>query len=250
MPTSRHHVMMEVGPRPVLALYIAANTADYDLYTAAGSPGAAVNVVLTLNSGVNTYPSATAFAIRQSIAFAAGSTVLFINLGGVFGLGGGGGSGASGAYPASGGAGSIGGTAINILNDWTIDNTYGFIFGGGDGGNGGDSGINPLFQVLGGGGGGGGQGALNLVTGGIGGSGGSGTGSGGSSSTSGNAGTNLQNGIGGNGATTGSPYDGYQGGNGYDGGTWGNNGKAIALNGHTVTWTGGNNPTQVKGAVS
>jgi len=241
--------MMEVGPRPVQALYITSNTADLDLYTFAGSPGGVVNIVLILNSGINLYPSVTSFALRQSIAFAAGSTVLFINNGGVFGLGGNGGSGASGGYPVAGGAGSIGGTAINILNDWSIDNTYGFIFGGGNGGDGGGTGINDIFQILGGGGGGGGQGAQNLTTGGLGGSGGSGTSSGGNPSTSGNNGTNLQAGVGGYGADLPAGRYGSAGGNGYDGGGWGG-GKAVALNGHTVTWVAGNNPTQVKGTVS
>lgn len=127
----------------------------------------------------------------------------------------------------------------------------------GGGGGGGTQGTQGSFSGLGsegggGGGGGGGQGSL----GGTAGSGGAPTGGGAVAGTNGTAGSATAPGTGGTGghgvSGGGSGADGGPGGSlgaaaPYSGGA---PGKAVALNGFTVTWIAGNNSSQVQGAVS
>lgn len=214
-----------------LLLTIAVNVANYDIFLSAGSPVTAVAVTVVINSGVfvgNVLGSGA--SLFQSQAFAPGSTLNIVNNGGIVGGGGHGGNGANGVVPPT--LGTVGLDAISILNDVTINNTLGNIWGGGAGSQGGASG-GPFGN---GGGGGGGQGSNG--------------GAGGSGISMGGAGTYFAPGIGGGGAGTGS--------SGWDGATWGNpdntgtvaGGNAIRLNGKTATITGGNNSTQIIGAVS
>jgi hypothetical protein len=255
--TMMHHVLNESGPRPV-TLVVAADVANYDLFVQAGSPLGPVDVVLTINSGVTIYSSSGNAALYQSSSFPVGSTVNIINNGTICGRGGNAGGGHNG--PGSGGAGLPGspggaaGDAIALSDDWTIDNTYGNIFGGGGGGSGGYSSMSSGAYGDGGGGGGGGQGRD-----------GGAHGSGGAAGINGTKGNN-----GGNGSVSTYGRGGARGGDagdGADGGSWGNKGgntfggsygtviggapgDAITLNGHTATFIGGNNPSQVKGAVA
>jgi hypothetical protein len=191
--------------------------------------------------------------------FPAGSTIKIVNAGKVYGSGGAGGDGGIGA--AAGTAGARGGPAIRFdssagmsdssLIPLTIDNTSGYICGGGGGGGGGGG------TTAGGGGGGEGGG----------GAGGDGGGYGGSGYADGenagwpDVGTRYSNdggsgdpfGPAGNGGY-GGPWgiDGNSGGSASGaGGAGGAAGKAVDLNGKaSLTWIGGNNSTQVKGAVS
>jgi hypothetical protein len=152
--------------RRALQLSIDADTTDYDLFTAAGSPGSPVDVVLTVGLGV--VVSSTSIsnpAISCSASFPAGSNLLIINKGKIYGINGAGGSGAigdagAGSAPSSeGGAGSQGGTALEITCSTIIDNLSGQIFGGGGGGGGGggyvDQWRTDRWNITGGGGGGG-----------------------------------------------------------------------------------------------
>lgn len=186
---------------------------------------------------------------------------------------------------SAGGNGSAGGDAIKLgTNDVSVDNTNGNIFGGGGGGAGGGGALSlsndktPVFFSGGGGGGGGGRSFQNS-------SGGtgkapaqgnnethiSGTGANGSAGTSSGGGSNGAGGFAspyatGGGGGLGGDW-GSAGGNGSAGnpsagspglaywestagGSGGAAGKAVALNGKSITWLGGNNGTQVKGAVA
>lgn len=256
MPMMRH-MLNESGSRPVV-FTLSADTPDFDPFVAAGSPAGVVTVTITINSGVVLYSTSFSSAgFNQSSAFAAGSTCTLINNGTIVGKGGNAGNGANGpTYPnpgTNGGGGGGGSDAMSILNDWTIDNTFGSVWGGGGGGGGGKSKLSFTFG-LGGGGGGGGAGQNSGVKG-NGGAGGSGGAPGGSDGTNG-----TLSGRGGGG--TGGSNGGDSAGDGGDGGgfgvkgqnttgaTGGQPGNAITLNGKTVTWLGGNNASQVKGAVS
>lgn len=171
--------------------------------------------------------------------------------------------------------GGNGGNAVSLDMAATIDNTNGRIFGGGGGGMGAVS----TSQQLGGsyvfsnaGGGGGGQGAYTTnggsgVMGGMGGQygGPSNPGVGGSGPTytqfvggsyeSGGGTYTITGQNGANGAAWGQnaaslPAQPAVAGVAYDNGTSGTAGKAVARNAKTVTWIGGNNANQIKGAVS
>ncbi len=233
-----HHPLREVGPRPT-NLLISADTANVNLFTLAGSPATAVTVTITIASGITVYSTSTVTpSFDWGTGWVTGSVLKLINNGNIVGAGGGGANGtANGAtFPSDGGPG---GDAMRLGNiDVSIDNTYGSIFGGGSGGRGG-KGIDYLSGTLhdGGGGGGGGQGR----------NGGGGGTKGDANAQNGGSGTQQAAGRGGGGGT----QDGgiHRGGAGHDGGSWGN-GKAINLNTHIVTWLGGNNLSQVVGAVA
>jgi len=223
---------------PVLALTInASQTTIYNIATAAGV-AVATRIVLTLN------PSFKVRGITTG-SLPAGSELLFINKGVVYGLGGAGGLGAGGTNGSNGAAAFIQSSSSGLVL-FEINNAAGYIFGGGGGGKG-----------AGGGGGGGGAGN---------GPGGAGTGG---TAGSGHAGqvptwtgatwTNLSN-AGGRGGMTilgglleVAPQLGH---NGTDWGTAGLSGdgtpgKAIELNGGvSPTWLSGNVAARVKGAVS
>jgi hypothetical protein len=203
--------------------------------------------------------STTAPGLLFTGTFPAGSTIKIVNAGKVYGSGGDGGNGGVGA--AAGTAGTSGGPAIRFDNTagmsdaslipLTIDNTSGYICGGGGGGGGGGG------TTAGGGGGGEGGG----------GGGGDGGGDGGTGYADGelggwpDVGTYYWN-YGGAGDPFGPAGDGGLGGKwgvaGSDGdtasgagGAGGAAGKAVDLNGKaSLTWIGGMNSTQVKGAVS
>lgn len=232
-----HHVMHECGPRPTIQLNIAVDTADYNMFTAAGSPGAAANCVLTIEAGINVFQSAGIAALRTGV-WPAGSNLTIINHGTIGGVRGIKGNGATSVHHA-GFDGGNGGDALYVESDVTIDNTDGLIGGGG------------------GGGGGGGWGGWALSV----------PGDGGVGRDYNHAPTN-----GGSGNTFGSASSG----DGGDGGDWGQNGRdgtwgfsnpgyrivgsgpgigglkgnAVNLNGHVATWLAGNDSTHVKGPVA
>lgn len=174
-----------------VSLTISTNqTLAYYLHAALGYPTDAINIILTINSGIS---------VQQGLIvqdFAAGSKLSIINNGTIAGTGGSGGTGNRyvGSYYGSyfpGVAAGNGGDAIISTIPLTITNASGFIYGGGGGGAGGDGnwGENPPYYYgdptcttqsptaphydweMGGGGGGGGQG-YNNATGGAGQSGG------------------------------------------------------------------------------
>lgn len=236
----RHHVYRELGTRPI-NLVIAADTSNVNLFTLAGSPASAVNVTLTINSGIYVYASTTSNVALLVPAFPAGSLIVVTNNGYIVGAGGAKGAGGGTSFGSPGAAGS---NAISLAFDITIDNTYGTI-GGGPGGGGGGGGEGAGVSNAPGGDGGHGQdyaaasGAWKLAP---------ESGQSGSSvpfygthgGSGGRGGKWGQNGINGNPSSR----------DGHAGGTGGAAGKAINLGGRTVTWLGGNVPAQVLGAVS
>lgn len=189
------------------------------------------DITITINSGAiisSTTTGSPALTISGAVA---GDTVTLINNGTIVGRGGNGGNGGGGThdpFPTVGGAGGTAislGCALSITNNGTI--------GGGGGGGGGGSMYSGARNVSTGGGGGGGAGyGTGGTTGG--GTGGATTGGGGGSngSVGGTGG-----GLGASGSTGGSATfrslfsvitaTGREGGAG---------GKAIALNGNTLTW--------------
>jgi hypothetical protein len=239
------------GSMRTISIVIATNQTDYDLFVAAGSPTDVVAVYVKVNSGVVIGGSSAVAAFRQSANFATGSLLYLLNLGSIYGFGGPG--------------WADGGDAMKLFNDIRIDNGSGQIFGGGGGG---QSGLNitATHAEAEAGGGGGGQGQVGNA-----GAAHYGTFSGNIGAThgvDGSAGDVTGPGSGGAGGTD--SGSGRFGGDGGSGGVWGvagssatNNsdgfrpgtpagaaGKAINLNGHTVTWIAGNDSTHVKGAVS
>jgi hypothetical protein len=233
MTTSRHRLACDSYRPP--SIVIAVNSNRFDMFTAAGSPTTPTVATFIINSGIYVYGGFTGDAnggsLYMSATFPAGSQISINNNGSIVAAGGAGG--APGVGTGVGHAGTAGGPAISLLNDVTIDNTYGNIFGGGDGGYGGDGahlnaftyGGNAAEDEFGGQGGGGiGIPAVDGAT--------------SSAPGPGSAGS----------------CDSYQGlvcgAHGNPGNWWGNSGPAIILNGHTVTWLGGNNGSQVQGTVS
>jgi len=125
---------------------------DYDLFTEAGSPTVAVEIILTINIGVTVGASTTSnYAIYCSTALPSGSTLKIINKGTIYGAGGAGSetSASNGTYNNGGN----GGPALSLGCTTTILNATGKIFGGGGGGSSSDwvSGVNAV--IYGGGGG-------------------------------------------------------------------------------------------------
>jgi hypothetical protein len=256
----------------VIELTIAASTTGYNVFLQAGAPMIPRVVQVTVNPGVvvsSTSPAAPAFV---SGALRPGSELRIVNRGTIVGAGGAGGAG--GGYgngsPNPQSPGAPGGAAISTSVRLVIDNTSGNVWGGGGGGGGGA--VATIVNVLGGGGGGGGGAGTIVGAGGAAGpafsgaqypvgvagqpgtatTGGAG-GAGGNSGTYPNqfAGGRGIGGTGGAGGALGQP--GARGGDGNLGGTGmagGAAGPAVALNGSTVTWTGGDNTTQVRGPVN
>ena len=225
-------------------LTISSTVADYNLFTAAGSPAGVVAVTVTLVYGQSITRTSGLAAFRTGTGWAAGSTLRLINNGTIIGSGGVGGAG--GAPGFGGSNGTNGGDALR--NDsttipFTVDNTNGYIFGGGGGGAGGGN------DGLGGGGGGGGGQGYAVGAG----------GAGGGSGDAGTAGSFSDNGTGGYGHFFGARRGtdgGHVGVKGdtpaspaahFPSGVPGNGGKAINLNAAYITWQGGLNSTQVKG---
>lgn len=229
-------------------LEISSNMANYNITTMLGGPTSPVNVTLTIPNGVTVSSNSPSMPALDTGALPDGSTVTIINNGSIIGAGGNG-SDASAPYGA-GNPGLPGGNAVNVQAPVTIDNTNGYIFaGGGGGGAAGSNGFN-----CGPGGGGGGAGAAP-------GGGGTSPAWGVSTASPGSAGSTV-GGAGGV-STTGGCNGGNGGGYGEagspgvapwggppPGGDGGASGKAINLNGQTITWLGGNDATRVKGAVN
>jgi hypothetical protein len=241
--------------RATASLTISADTANFNVFTAFGSPTSVGDYTLTINMGVRIYSNNTSVAALTTGVFPAGSTLTIINNGSIIGMGGAGGKGADGQIlnlccgsPTSqpGSPGLAGGNAMSIGMNTTINNTSGNIFGGGNGGAGGVSSGSPGGSRNGpGGGGGGGRSGLTSSAGGAPGA----LGGASSAATAGGAGTTVGPGAGGFGSNVIWGCNTAFGGDGATGGDYGG-GKACALNANTLTFTGGNNGTQVKGAVS
>lgn len=237
-------------------LTISANTNNYDIRgalvaLALNPTTTAYAVTLTINSGILVGDSARNgwSMITGGSSWHADSTILIVNGGFIEGYGG-------HAH------GSAGGNAIHLNKNVLIDNTNGYIRGGGGAGGFGVSQGTGL-AAAGGGGGGGGQGnpggnagAGDPTASGVPGADGTagdrtnpGTGSGGGeNSFYGNYG-----GWGGGGGAWGAPGDaGSFNASGGVGGPGGAGGKAVNLLGFVVTWQGAGGPgtSQVGGAVS
>lgn len=133
----RNGVWRQIFKR-ALQLQITADTQDYDLFIAAGSPTEPLDIILTIGLDVIVGASATdKYALYCSANFPAGSTVKIVNKGKVMGAGGNGGS----ALFFSAGNGSNGSTeglpggpALSLGAPTLIDNNVGHLFGGGGGG--------------------------------------------------------------------------------------------------------------------
>lgn len=267
------------GGRRVIELTISSTqTSQYNMRTAAGSPSDPVEVRLTVNADCQ-------FGINQDTGWAAGSTCVIDNNASIYGTGGGGGGG-GGAYILGGtsvlscaGSGQAGGDALILRIPTTIDNAGGNIFGGGGGGGGGGSSAdsNPFTSGTaraGGGGGGGGRG-YNDALGGQGGE--TGEPSAGPGLYDGDPGLAGSSSAFGTGGVGGAGFGNF-GGEGGDGGDWGQDGiagdnasgpvlpsgcgftglgnapggaagYAVRQNGNSVSFTAGNNASQVKGTV-
>ena len=237
---------------PQINLTISTDQTSYNIKSQAGNPTVASLIIVTVNSGIR-------IAHIKSGALVTGTKIRIINNGCIFGDGGPGGNGGNSQATVinPGSVGGAGGIAIEMEVSslaLEIDNTNGYILGGGAGGKGGDSAWHPLGDAAGGGGGGGAGGGVF----GDAGTGGSGTpfAQNGSSShlphwnvsywDDGFPGGSNEIGLGGAGG-----HDFYvDGAAGANGGAYGTSGKAVHLNGNPITWLGGNNSTQVKGAVS
>lgn len=236
-------------------LVYAANTTNRNVLTDAIAAGwdKSAPIRVLVKSGVTISSTAGTGPALQSGALTA--PWFLQNLGNIQGYGG-----------AAGGeetAGSPGGDALSTQSNLTIDNTSGNIYGGGGGGGGGGVGGNTGDATASaGGGGGGGQGQVGGAAGGGAsqGSGMSGAGTAGTASTPGTGGSpgpngsaGLSGGAGGNGGAWGQAGSAGANGSGTihpGGGAGGAAGYAVRINGHTVTFTAGNNGTQVKGSVA
>lgn len=226
--------------KPVVQLAIDSDSTNYNVFVAAGSPSSSCDVVVTIGQNVWVYSnSISSPAMQIGTGWATGSTVKIINGGyiaGHGGLGGHGGDGGGGTGPTAGGNGS---DALELDGNYIdLDNTNGFIYGGGRGGDGGAGSNYSISDAGGGGGGGGGIGKVGGTHG------THGDGFGGS--PAGQDGVDGSQYAGGAGGAGGSPHAQ----SGQYGSTWGYGSKAISLSGGSVQWLGGNNYTQVKGSVS
>ena len=249
---------------PTLTLTISAVTNQADIRALAGNPASAIYVIVNVNAAV--YSSvATIAALVTGTGWAAGSKIKIVNNSGIYGCGGAGGT--SGVNNASDGSsywggvsiasgatpGGNGGAAIEIQDSHvavSIDNTNGSIFGGGGGGGAGASGSQPNNNE-------------SVVVGGVG---GAGRGYNQPAGAGGNS--YLLDGSFDNGFTDNATYSmggaggdyGAAGNPGFDPGAMdyyyvpasagGAAGKAVALNGRSVTWLAGNDANKVKGAVA
>ena len=248
------------------------------------------DVVVTINSGVYVGSTSTGSAgFTVGGPWPAGSTFLIVNNGYLIGKGGAGGGGGAYSAGGAGGAGGPAVNLDYSIALTSINNTSGYILGvGGGGGGGGSLGYYTGYsEWIGGGGGGGGeaysssalgstpsyympvtwpyliQAPANGAAGNTSGPGAGGQNGRGFQDTGGEDPTihDIYSGPGGAGGTWG--VAGSAGGtaswNGswmygsvslYAGGAGGAGGKAINLNSSSISWLGGNNGTQVQGAVS
>lgn len=270
----RGFIGIRAGGNRIVVLTIAANTNDYNVFTAAGSPTDPVDVFLTINAGVVVSEATPANgAIFTTASFKAGSTMKIVSLATIAGGGGVGGAGGNwndGSLAVV--SGSAGGTAIDCQIPLVIDNTSGNVFGGGGGGGGGEAAGSanapPSSSTAAGGGGGGGGRGYNNATFGVGGSahpnvnnasdGSNGTAGSSAAAGSGGAGgivfTDPKAGAGGSGGDWGAAGSAgsvkLAGAFGNGTGAGGAAGNAVNMHGKSITWLGGNNGAQVKGAVA
>lgn len=271
---------MAGGGNRAIALAITSNrdasvSGVYDIFVQAGSPTDAVDVLLTIATGIwvvgnpalddDTFHRTDEEAIRTGTGWATGSTIKVVNLGYWSGRGGYGGHGRNDStYNSWNGYrfdqnGESGGDAFYCAWPTTIDNTNGYLWGGGGGGGGGGG-----EGTYGGhcASGGGGAGARFF-----GGAGPRGEGSWSVQATSGTAGTSTAAGSPGSGGQD--TFSGLYGGSGGNAGAPGEYGSAGAASagaiaggnggpyGYSVrytgaggvTFTGGNNSTQRKGPI-
>lgn len=266
---------------PKTELTIENDVVDYVLYDELGQPPDPVNVTLTVAAGVQVSgnPALDLGALHPD------STVRIINKGTIWGNAGAGGQGGDAAANyeteppgewlvsvTDAQTGFQGKNALNLTVDTTLDNTNGKVYGGAGGGGGGGAIANESDgHIDSGGGGGGGYGPASVggnagtVT----------TGTFGNDTHQGLPGTNgttSTNGSGGEGGTREDGFnfkdDGGDGGMiaskgatgqtpepvppviGSNGAEGGEPGLAIKTNGNVITFEGGNNPTQIKGAVN
>jgi hypothetical protein len=225
-------IHFRVGAKRHIDLVVSSHTYAYNVFTAAGSPTDAVDITLTINSGI--------YFNGVSGALPAGSAILLVNKGILFG--------ASGIGGGSDLAGTDGGDAFSTSVPLTVDNTAGYIWEGCGGGSGGGHGTDPGGgNVSNGGHGAFGMGfglfGLFLVE-----TNGRTNGSVGAAGSVGGDGANGGKIISSNyyspGVSTSGSYLGMGGQAG------GNPGYAIRLNGNLITWSGGNNSTQCVGTVA
>ena len=265
-------------------VHITTDQTDLNLFTYLGSPNNLAAYIIYIDAGVLIKGVNNTWTLRTGTGWHPGSTVTLINNGTIAGVGGDGAAGANCGYTSvicgTPSPGQNGGTAIYLEHDLTIDNTKGKIYGGGGGGGAGGNSIGNYWLVNVAGGGGGGAGGIP----GAGGAAGSVYSAvdnslcGSPSCADGVAGTTTAGGSGGSGGfgdasnctTPDCSFTANPGGNGggfgedglagtsgsgatvCDGGAslGGAAGRAVHLNGYTVTWLGGYNATQVKGDVS
>jgi hypothetical protein len=133
-----------------LTLTLSSTTANYNLFTAAGSPSTTLNVTLNIEAGVTVggTGSSTALTVGQ---FPTGSVITINNNGNIDGFGG---------AAGTSGAGGNGGDAINanyanqtvVINNNVGANIRGGGGGGGKGGTGGTGGAGSFTQTGPGGG--------------------------------------------------------------------------------------------------
>jgi len=244
--TSRTTAYSGSGQRAMAVSASATELNLYTLYTSSyGTPSAAVNLQVTVNAGVVLRSNSVTAPALTTGAFPSGTVVTLINNGVIHGKGGKGANGGTATVAPV--AGEDGGPALNLTVNTTIDNTQGYIFGGGGGGGASRYGTYSVGQTQGGSGGGGGAG-------------GGAAGAAGSGYFWGNAGTigtTGQTGAPGTGgASTSVTYAGAAGGAyGAAGATatlgsaGGAAGAAVVKNGRIVSWIGGNSAARVKGAV-
>lgn len=248
-----HQMLVGVGVTGDIVYVNSATLTSGTIYTLMGSPTAAGTYVFINNNVIKA--SSTSFALRTGV-FPAGSTLKIINNSTLYGIGGNGGQ-----YNT---AGSPGGVALYLDMNCTLDNTNGNIFGGGGGGGGSHVYYyTSTYARAGGGSGAGSQsgtiyanaGATTILAntqptvGGL---------------TSGGAGGNIRAGFDAN--FYGTAIGGVGGNSGAAGATstgtyvgtvaktivtrvGGAGGSAIVKNGYTLNFIGGNNGTQVKGAI-
>lgn len=249
---------------------IAQNTLDFNLANFLGNPGTSVTASVTVNTGVRVIASSPQALAMDFSGLPSGSTITLNNNGYILGRGGRGGPGGAEGQGGSstttlnqGMRGRNGGAAMKGVTGVTvnINNSTGFIWGGGGGGGGG--GTNPAGgsgRDSNGGGGGGGAGGAD---------GGDGGNSGAADSnvqaSNGGDGTWVTSSAGGTGGSGGGAAGGASGGAGGDwgangtagsngsntvGGSAGTGGNAIIVNGGTFNFNSGGTSPNVKGAVS
>ena len=152
--------------RAAVALSIAANTQNYDVYTqASANPGYVAgtsDITVTVSPGVAVGSTSTgSYALSIPNSFNPGDTVTIVNNGTIIGRGGNGGNGGTKyqypPYPTGAGPGypGYGGGNAVYVNFPTIITNNGTIAGGGGGGGGGAATQLPGGNYGGGGGGGG-----------------------------------------------------------------------------------------------